>query len=254
MENTIGTIISQSRQNKGMTQEEFASRLGVTPQAVSKWERGNGLPDISLIEGICRILDVNADLLLGIKGNRLVENNNIILEKEIKNNLVSEPLLLEFGADLVPYFAEGLKTDLVNRCRRDLAAETGMLMPLLHIKDSLELEGMTFRIKSYGKVLYEGNAKENALEKPGENYYELLIQKVTEQCRLHYAEILNKQIVKVLVDNVKELYPGVADGLVPEKISYLDLKKQLQKVVREKGNIRDLIHILEELEENSSKK
>ncbi len=41
MENTIGTIISQSRQNKGMTQEEFAARLGVTPQAVSKWERGN---------------------------------------------------------------------------------------------------------------------------------------------------------------------------------------------------------------------
>lgn len=36
----IGENISRFRQNQNMTQEEFASRLGVTPQAVSKWERG----------------------------------------------------------------------------------------------------------------------------------------------------------------------------------------------------------------------
>lgn len=52
MGHEIGAVISQSRQNRGMTQEEFASRLGVTPQAASKWERGVGMPDISLIEGI----------------------------------------------------------------------------------------------------------------------------------------------------------------------------------------------------------
>lgn len=39
----LGEIICQYRQNKKMTQEEFASRLGVTPQAVSKWERGGSL-------------------------------------------------------------------------------------------------------------------------------------------------------------------------------------------------------------------
>ena len=37
----IGEIICQYRQKEKMTQEEFASRLGVTPQAVSKWERGD---------------------------------------------------------------------------------------------------------------------------------------------------------------------------------------------------------------------
>ena len=51
--------------------------------------------------------------------------------------------------------------------------------------------------------------------------------------------MLNKQLVKILVDQLKEQYPGVADGLVPEKISYLTLKRCLQERVRTQGNIRD---------------
>ncbi len=43
MQRQIGETISRFRQNQNMTQEEFASRLGVTPQAVSKWERGDSL-------------------------------------------------------------------------------------------------------------------------------------------------------------------------------------------------------------------
>lgn len=62
--NGTGDIICKMRQNKNMTQEEFASRLGVTPQAVSRWERGNSLPDISLIEGICKIINKQCVKLL----------------------------------------------------------------------------------------------------------------------------------------------------------------------------------------------
>lgn len=71
---------------------------------------------------------------------------------------------------------------------------------------------------------------------------------VFEQCRQHYDEVLNKQLVKTLVDQLKEQYPGVEDGLVPERISYLTLERCLQEWVRTQGNIRDMIHILEELE------
>ena len=53
MQSSIGETICQYRQMRKMTQEEFASRLGVTAQAVSKWERGNGMPDVSLLSGIC---------------------------------------------------------------------------------------------------------------------------------------------------------------------------------------------------------
>ena len=42
--NCIGDKISEYRQNKGLTQEELAGKIGVTPQALSKWERGQSLP------------------------------------------------------------------------------------------------------------------------------------------------------------------------------------------------------------------
>ena len=76
--NHIGDMISKTRQNRNMTQEEFASRLGVTPQAVSRWERGNSLPDVSLIKGICEVLSVSANSLLGIEhAHKVIENNDI---------------------------------------------------------------------------------------------------------------------------------------------------------------------------------
>lgn len=46
----IGENIAVLRKNKGMTQEALASDIGVSPQAVSKWENGTNLPDIALAE------------------------------------------------------------------------------------------------------------------------------------------------------------------------------------------------------------
>lgn len=239
----IGAVISQSRQNQKMTQEEFAARLGVTPQAVSRWERGIGMPDISLVEGICRILQISANQLLGFSGQRVVENNDAALEKEICGNLFAEPLSIEIGSGLIPCFAEGTKTDLVNRERRKLVGETGMLVPLLRIRDREELGALEICIRCYDKVLLQ-----TQLECVDGTTYETVVKMVFEQCRQHYDEVLNKQLVKTLADQLKEQYPGVADGLVPERISYLTLERCLQERVRTQGNIRDMIHILEELE------
>lgn len=105
--------------NEKMTQDEFASRLGVTPQAVSKWERGNGLPDVSLLGGICKILDISANTLLGLD-EKIVENGNVIAETDIRNTMFAEPLVLEFGMDIVPCITMGLKTDYVNNKRKEL--------------------------------------------------------------------------------------------------------------------------------------
>ena len=52
MADSLGERICYYRQLKRMTQEELASRIGVTPQAVSKWERNNGSPDVNVLEGM----------------------------------------------------------------------------------------------------------------------------------------------------------------------------------------------------------
>ena len=64
----IGKFIATSRKKKGLTQIELADKLNITDRAVSKWERGKGCPDISLLEDLSKILDVSIiELLKGEK-------------------------------------------------------------------------------------------------------------------------------------------------------------------------------------------
>jgi Predicted transcriptional regulators len=60
----IGTVIYSLRKIKGITQEELANQVGVSTQAVSKWECG-GMPDIELIPAIADYFDVSIDMLFG---------------------------------------------------------------------------------------------------------------------------------------------------------------------------------------------
>ena len=59
-----GKIIAELRKKKGLTQKQLAAVLGVTDKAVSRWENGNGLPDVSLLPKIAAAFDVTVDELL----------------------------------------------------------------------------------------------------------------------------------------------------------------------------------------------
>ena len=59
-------IISHKRKELGLTQDALAEKLGITPQAVSKWENGVGLPDVTLFPAIAKALGVSTDALFGI--------------------------------------------------------------------------------------------------------------------------------------------------------------------------------------------
>jgi transcriptional regulator with XRE-family HTH domain len=61
---SIGQFIAEKRKVKGLTQQQFAERLGVTNKTVSRWENGNYMPDISLLIPICEILEVSLSELL----------------------------------------------------------------------------------------------------------------------------------------------------------------------------------------------
>ncbi len=63
---SMGQIIKDLRKKSGFTQEELAERLGVTYQAVSKWENDTGLPDISQVVPLASIFGVTTDVLFGI--------------------------------------------------------------------------------------------------------------------------------------------------------------------------------------------
>lgn len=67
----IGALIRRLRQERGLTQRELAVALSLSPKTVSKWERGQGCPDVSLLEALSRALQVNIPALLS---GELAEN------------------------------------------------------------------------------------------------------------------------------------------------------------------------------------
>ena len=63
----IAKRIKQARIDKNMTQLQLADAMGVSYQAVSNWERGNSMPDISKLTDLCSTLGLTVDELLGVK-------------------------------------------------------------------------------------------------------------------------------------------------------------------------------------------
>lgn len=80
----IGNFISKLRKEKKLTQEQLAEKLGITKNAVSKWERGLGLMDLSLLQPLSQILEVSVTELL---------NGERIIPEEISKK--SEEVLVE---------------------------------------------------------------------------------------------------------------------------------------------------------------
>lgn len=102
----IGEFISELRKSKGMTQRDLAERLGVTDKAVSKWERGQSCPDISLIIPLSDLLGVTANELLRGESD-IINSENIdeggksedYEEKETESESSKSEVILSADAD-----------------------------------------------------------------------------------------------------------------------------------------------------------
>ena len=70
----IGALIRSLRTQQGLTQRELAQRLTVSDKAVSKWERGQGCPDVSLLPSLAQTLGVEVE---GLLAGELLENEQI---------------------------------------------------------------------------------------------------------------------------------------------------------------------------------
>lgn len=128
MNQSIGNRIAIGRKQKGMSQEALAEKLGVSSQAVSKWENDISCPDISLLPELARLLDMTVDQLLTGKADEvqlLPENQRKPLEQltlrirfnsaegdKVRINLPL-PLVkvcLEMGVDIMPNNTGGMET------------------------------------------------------------------------------------------------------------------------------------------------
>lgn len=71
--NNFGDKIFELRREKGLTQDALAEMLGVTAQAVSKWERGESMPETAMLPKLAEIFDVTIDSLFGTEKKPLAE-------------------------------------------------------------------------------------------------------------------------------------------------------------------------------------
>ena len=77
MKYEIGSKLRYYRENRGLNQKEFASKIGVSNSRVSNWEQGINRPDADMLLIICKVLNISADELLGItfSNNDMTKND-----------------------------------------------------------------------------------------------------------------------------------------------------------------------------------
>ena len=121
---TIGKFIQEKRKEKNLTQKELAYKLGVTDKAVSKWERGQGCPDVSILEILSKELGVS---ILEILKGRIIENEIIKITEA--NDYIQET---------IKYTKNNIK-DTINKIITFLIISITLLLLILNIENIINL-------------------------------------------------------------------------------------------------------------------
>jgi len=120
----IGGFIADCRKQKGLTQNQLAGKLGITDKAVSKWENGKSMPDVSLFTSLCDSLEITLNELLAgehIADEKLKEKSEEVLMEVIKSKKSSVFIQIMssifMGSGMTFFFVPIIK---------DLSRNTGM--------------------------------------------------------------------------------------------------------------------------------
>jgi flagellar biosynthesis protein FlhA len=237
---------------------------------------------------------------MGQKASRQqIADEQLVEEKQIEevrspesviNLLTVDPIEFEFGYGLIPLADTGQGGDLLDRIimiRRQCALEMGLVVPVIRIRDNIQLKPNEYVIKIKGNNVGGGelllnhylamspgyddesisgietiepsfglpalwideSVKERA-ELSGYTVVDppsVVATHLTELIKRHGHELLGRQETKQLVDNLRENYPVLVDELIPSILAVGDIQKVLGKLLREKISIRDLVTIFETL-------
>ncbi|XOJ02676.1 flagellar biosynthesis protein FlhA [Paenibacillus polymyxa] len=210
--------------------------------------------------------------------------------ESVINLLQVDPIEFEFGYGLIPLADNQQGGDLLDRIimiRRQCALELGLVVPVIRIRDNIQLRPNEYVIKIKGNVVGGGELLLNHYLAMSPGYDEesvtgiettepafglpaLWIDEVTkdraelagytvvdppsvvathltELIKKHAHELLGRQETKALVDNLRENYSALVDELIPSLLSIGDVQKVLAKLLREKISIRDMVTIFETL-------
>ncbi len=248
-------------------------------------------------------------LIAGINMNKTIEVERIEEEtgaveseaEEIRKpeNVVSllsvDPIELEFGYGIIPLADVNQGGDLLDRVvmiRRQIALELGTVVPIIRLRDNIQLNPNQYIIKIKGIQVTEGEILFDHYMAMNPGYVEeeitgiptfepsfhlpaiwitesqreraeslgytvvdppsIIATHLTEVIRSHIAELLTRQDVQNLIDNVKENNPVLIDELVPKLLSTGEIQKVLQNLLSEGISIRDLLTIFETLADHAA--
>lgn len=218
------------------------------------------------------------------------ESSSLKQQENVISLLNMDPIEFEFGYGLIPLADTSQGGDLLDRVimiRRQLAIELGMVIPVVRIRDNIQLQPNEYRLKIKGNQVASGelmldhylamapdsmiddiegiDTEEPAFGLPakwiGEDLKDeaelsgytvvdppsVVSTHLTEVIKKFAFELLGREETKQLIDHLKESYPILVEEVTPEPLSIGDVQKVLAKLLREGVSIRNLPVIFETL-------
>ncbi len=224
----------------------------------------------------------------------VAEAQEIRKPENVISLLQVDPIELEFGYGIIPLADVNQGGDLLDRVvmiRRQVALELGTVVPIIRLRDNIQLNPNQYIIKikgiqvSEGEILFDhymamnpGFVEEEISGIPTfepsfhlpaiwitENQREraeslgytvvdppsIIATHLTEVIKAHIAELLTRQDTQTLINNLKENNSTLVDELVPKLMSVGEIQKVLQNLLEEGISIRDLLTIFETLADHA---
>ncbi len=222
------------------------------------------------------------------------EAEEIRRPENVVSLLQVDPIELEFGYGVIPLADVNQGGDLLDRVvmiRRQIALELGTVVPIIRLRDNIQLNPNQYIIKIKGIQVTEGEILFDHYMAMNPGYVEeeitgiptfepsfhlpaiwitesqreraeslgytvvdppsIIATHLTEVIRTHIAELLTRQDTQNLVNNLKESNPVLVEELIPKVLGLGEVQKVLQNLLQEGISIRDLLTIFETLADHA---